>query len=157
MEVELLVVLGYERVLATGTLTPSSAQLAGEFLGHERRHVAALSAELARIGAAVPAAPADVDAADRQLSVRHFSDSLRDLHSQHACLKLLIDLESLAEGAYYAALQHLVDPTSIRTCLEIMGCEAQHWTMLSNVQHPGRIALSVPYAFVQGDHGGGPI
>jgi hypothetical protein len=91
-----------------------------------------------------------VASAQRALARRHVSASLTKLDTQRKCLRLLIDVESLAEGAYFAAITNLRDPVLVRTSAEIMGCEAQHWTLLSALQHHGDVDRAVPYPFVQG-------
>ncbi len=37
-----------------------------------------------------------------------------------------------------------------RTCAEIMGCEAQHWTVLSGFLNHRDATKAVPYPFVAG-------
>jgi hypothetical protein len=76
--------------------------------------------------------------------------SLANLRTQHECLKLLVDLESVAEGAHYDAISKLRSVRLLALSAEIMACEAQHWTVLSELQHPGKIELAVPNPFVQG-------
>ena len=70
------------------------------------------------------------------LSQHDISDSLTDLHTQNACLKLLVDLESVAEGAYYTPLKDLTDRRLVRLSAQIMSCEAQHWTVVSGLRNP---------------------
>jgi hypothetical protein len=38
----------------------------------------------------------------------------------------------------------------MKLSLELMGSDAQHWTVLSGIQHAGDIGQSVPYPFVAG-------
>jgi hypothetical protein len=148
--VESLLVVAYRQVLASGALRPNVARQVDEILGQELEHVATLRRELKRIGAAVPAGPRDLAAAHRGLAAHHVYTNLQALRTQNDCLKLLIDVESVAEGAYFDAIGKLSDPSLLRTSAEIMGCEAQHWTVLSAARHHGEIIYSVPYPFVQG-------
>ena len=150
LKVESLVVIAYRRVLASGALKPAVAPQVEGILGQELEHVATLQNELKRIGAPVPPEPRDLAAAERGLAAHHVNTSLDGLRTQNDCLKLLIDVESVAEGAYFDAIGHLTDASLLRTSAAIMGCEAQHWTVLSAIRHPGEIFYSVPYPFVQG-------
>ena len=73
-----------------------------------------------------------------------------DLHTQNECLKLLVDVETVAEDAYFVAIGKLRDPGLMRLSAQIMGCEAQHWTLLSAARHHGDVMMTVPYPFVGG-------
>lgn len=148
LRTEQLVVIAYERVLASGLLAPAVSTQVRVLLGQEHQHVAALERSLRELGAVLPRT--SESAARRALSAHHIHESLTGLRNQHECLKLLIDIESLAEGAYFAAISKLTDPSLLRTSVEAMGCEAQHWTVLSAIQNPGKLYRSVPYPFVQG-------
>jgi hypothetical protein len=150
LKVEILLVVAYHQVLASGALKPAVVPQVREILGQELEHVATLQRELKRTGAPVPAAPRDLVAAQRALAAHHVSTSLQGLRTQNDCLKLLIDVESLAEGAYFDAIGKLTDASLLRASGEMMGCEAQHWTVLSAIRHPGEVFFSVPYPFVQG-------
>jgi ferritin-like protein len=150
LRVEQLVVVVYQRVLASSALRPAAAAEIQPLLAQELEHVGALERALRGMGAVVPVAPAGTASAQKELNAHHVSGSLSDLRTQHDCLKLLIDVESVAEGAYFSALSKLRDPALVRTALETMGCEAQHWTWLSALQHHGDVIRAVPYPFVQG-------
>jgi hypothetical protein len=78
------------------------------------------------------------------------SASLTDLRTQNACLKLLVDLESVAEGASYTPIKHLRRPELVQLCARIMACEAQHWTVLSGLRNPGQYVKAVPWPYVFG-------
>ena len=145
LRIEQLVVLCYERVVASGLVAPAVAVQLRLMLAQEHEHVAALERAL---GGRV--AIGSVAAAERELEAHRVHVSITGLRSQRDCMRLLIDVESLAEGAYYSAISKLTDPALLRTSAEAMGCEAQHWTVLSAIQHPGKLYRSVPYPFVQG-------
>jgi hypothetical protein len=149
-QIEQLVSIAYHRVLASRSLAPAVARQLSALLSQELDHLATLEHGLSALGASAPAAPASVASAQRALARRHVSASLTKLDTQRKCLRLLIDVESLAEGAYFAAITNLRDPVLVRTSAEIMGCEAQHWTLLSALQHHGDVDRAVPYPFVQG-------
>jgi hypothetical protein len=150
VQIEHLVSIAYQRVLGSGALRPAIAGVLRALLSQELEHLAALERALRRLGATVPTAPRGVASAQRALGRHHVSASLTGLETRHECLRLLIDVESLAEGAYFSAISKLRDPALLRTSAEIMGCEAQHWTLLSELQHRGDVSRAVPYPFVQG-------
>jgi hypothetical protein len=139
-------------VLDSSKLRPEAERVARELIGHEQEHVGVLTDELIRLGVAPPAPPASVAAADAELSARHGSGSLAELGSERDCLRLLLQVEAVAEGAYYLAVSKISDRTLLRTAVEIMAVEAQHATVISGLLHPGDIDKAVPYAFVEGEH-----
>lgn len=150
LEVERLVVLAYRRVFASGLLTRAIQRAIAPHLGHEVAHVKAVAAQLEKLGAPAPTGPLDLKAAADVMARYHASDSLTDLHSQNDCLKLLVDLESVAEGVYYTALKDLRSPVLQHLSAQIMACEAQHWTVLSGLRNPGQYVKAIPWPFVYG-------
>jgi Ferritin-like domain len=146
--IERLVVSAYRSVLSSGVLTDSVATPLRGILVQELAHVAVLERALRDLGAPIP--QTSPGAAQSELAKNHIHLSLTHLPTQHDCLRLLIDVESLAEGTYFSAISKLTDPGLLRTSVEAMGCEAQHWTVLSALQHHGDVTRSVPYPFVQG-------
>jgi hypothetical protein len=150
LQIEQLLVIAYERVLAAGRLTSASAPSVHAFYAHERNHVSTLKQALVDLGAPIPSPPRDAASAQRGLSVHHVHRSLTQVSTEHDCLKLLIDVESVAEGAYFDAVASLGDAARMRMAAEIMGCEAQHWTVLSGLLNRFNVVRSVPYPFVAG-------
>ena len=148
--VERLMVLAYRRVLDSGALTPGVQRAITPHLGHEIAHVAAIAARLRELGAPAPTAPLDSKSASAAIAQHHVSDSLTDLPTQARCLKLLVDLESVAEGVHYTALKDLRSARLQRMSAQIMACEAQHWTVLSGLRHPGQYIKAVPWPYVFG-------
>lgn len=147
-EVEKLVAGAYVFALGSDRLRPRvRTQLQG-MLSQELKHISALRGALRALDTPVPRVRAA--SAQAKLTANHIHVNLAQIPSQHTALKLLIDVESLAEGAYFSAISKLSDPSLLRTCTEVMGCEAQHWTLLSALQHHGDVTRSVPYPFVQG-------
>ena len=146
LEVERLLVWGYEHVLAAGTLEPLGREVITEQLAHEREHLATVAAVLGR-GAL---APLSLAAAQAALGRRHVAASPEQLVTQHRSVRLLVDLESVAEGAWFHALAKLQDPALAVLGARIMACEAQHWTVLSGLSHPGEAVITVPSPFVRG-------
>lgn len=150
LQVERLGVIAYSQVLSTSVLSaPVRAQLE-VLMAQEREHVAKLEQILRGLGAPIPQGPSSVGAAQALLARHQVHLSLTDLPTQRDCLRLLIDVESLTEGAYYKAIPQLEQPSLLRVGLEIMGSDSQHWTVLSEIQHGGNVGVSVPYPFVQG-------
>jgi hypothetical protein len=92
----------------------------------------------------------DLKAGGALLAKHHVPGSLTDLHSRADCLRLLVNLESVAEGAYFTALKTLGSAELVRLSAEVMACEAQHWTVLSGLRNPGLYVKSVPWPFVTG-------
>jgi hypothetical protein len=150
LEVERLMVLAYRRVLASGALSPGVERAITPHLRHEVSHVTTLAARLARLGGSASTAPLSLKAGGDALGRYHVSGSLTDLRTEHDCLKLLVDLESVAEGVYYKALKDLRHPGLVRLSAQIMACEAQHWTVLSGLRNPGQYVKAVPWPYVYG-------
>jgi hypothetical protein len=148
--VERLIVLAYERVFASGLLSPGVQRAIMPHLPQERAHLSAVAAELTRLGAPAPTGPLSLSAAADAIGQHNISDSLTDLHTEKDCLKLLVDLESVAEGAYYTPLKDVTDPRQVRLCAQIMACEAQHWTVLSGLRNPGEYVKAIPWPYVYG-------
>jgi hypothetical protein len=133
---EQLIVLGYERQLSARVLRSASERVVRTFLGHERRHVAVLGAELARLGGRMPAAPAEA--------------TIGRPGSAADALGSLVALERDALGSYYRALGKLRDGRAALVAAQIMANEGQHATGLSELLEPGHPKLAVPSAFVYG-------
>jgi Ferritin-like domain len=147
---EQLVVVAYRHTLASGKLEPGTAQLVRRILGQELVHVATLERALLALGAEPPEPHGDLVSAQRGFAIHHMYTSLTELPDQNACLRLLVDVESVVEGAYFEAIGKLTDAQLLRMSCAIMGCEAQHWTLLSSVRHHGDVLITVPYPFVGG-------
>ena len=150
LAVELLVVFSYEQVLSSGKLSADTEHVIRQLLDHEHTHVDVLSADLEELGQTPPDPPASVTAADAELSVLHGSAKLASLNSEEDCLRLLEQVESLAQGAYYVSMSKFADVKLARTCASILGAEAQHYTAVAGLLHPGDINKAVPGAFVEG-------
>lgn len=150
VSVEVLVVFCYQQVLTSGKLSPGSEHVIRQLLDHEHTHVDVLSADLEELGQEPPDPPASVEDADAELSVLHGSARLASLSSEEDCLRLLEQVEQLVQGAYYVSMSKLADVKLARTCASILGVEAQHYTALAGLLHPGDINKAVPGAFVEG-------
>jgi demethoxyubiquinone hydroxylase (CLK1/Coq7/Cat5 family) len=150
LSVELLAVFAYQQVLQSETISPETAPVIHHLLDHEQTHVEVMTDQLLKLGQQPPAAPAGVTAADAALGALHGNGSLKSLHSEQDCLRLLEGVEQIAQGAYYTSLSKLTDPRLARICASILGTEGQHYTVLADLLHPGEIDKSVPSAFVEG-------
>ena len=150
LEVERLMVLAYRRVFASGALAPDIERALAPYLGQEIQHASAVADALAAIGVKATAAPLHLSAAGAALSKHNIPGSLTDLHSQNDCMRLIVDLESVAEGVYFTALETLSTARLQLLAAQIMACEAQHWTAVSGLRNPGQYVKAVPWPFVTG-------
>jgi hypothetical protein len=150
LDVERLIVLAYRRVLASRALGPGDDEVVATQLGHELEHVSTLAARLQALGTPANATALDLKTGEAMLAKHHVPGSLTGLHTRADCLRLLVNLESVAEGAYFTALKTLGSAELVRLSAEAMACEAQHWTVLSGLRNPGIYLKSVPWPFVTG-------
>lgn len=150
LDIELLLVWVYERVLEHGVLGGAARGAVTRILEQERSHVSTVRAEL---GGAPVTAPITLASAERELGRHHVGASLTDLRTQHDGLRLLVDVESMAEAVWFTAIGKLAAPQLAGTAASIMASEAQHWTVLSGLSHHGDPKIIVPYPFVRGSSG----
>jgi Ferritin-like domain len=149
LQIEQLLLIAYRQVVASPVVHPPVAGQLRTQLGQETVHVALLEKALADRGEIIPTPPS-LAAAQIELTQHQVHWSLTNLRNQHDCLKLLVDIESLAENAYFQAVGEIQDPGLLRACAEIMACEAQHWTVLSGFLNHEDPKKAVPYPFVEG-------
>jgi hypothetical protein len=148
---ERLVVRAYRLVLGSGKLEPGVARTLAGFLAQEVEHLSAVASRLSGMGLAAPTGALDLHAADALLAKHEVEGKLTKLpRTQGGCLVMLVDIESLVEGAYFNGLRDLHRPDLIQVSAEIMSCEAQHWTVLMELLNPGKIVKAVPWPFVLG-------
>ena len=150
LEVERLVVLGYRQVLASGLLGPADDAALEPFLAHELEHVSTLASHLKALGASADVSSLDVKTGDSLLGKYHVPGSLTGLQNRKDGFRLLVNLESVAEGAYFTALNTLRSAEFQTLSGQAMACEAQHWTVISGLRNPGIYVKSVPWPFVTG-------
>ena len=148
--IEQLIVFAYDHVIANVALSPAAAAAVRDFAAHEREHVQLLSKALDDLGHAPPPAPTDVDSVSRQLAALHGSGSLTSFKRQVGALEYLIGVETVAENAYFSASSKLSDPRLGVLAAGILGCEAQHWSTLELLLHPGEVLQAAPYSTVHG-------
>ena len=146
---EMVAVLAYQRAIAAGLLSPAGVKLARQFLSHEQAHLAALQAELKRLGGTPPTPLSGIAEADKVLTASRIP-GLAHVHSAHDWIILLSGVELLLEGSYRDAMGKLVDGRSLELCSQVMANEAQHGVALSELLHPGDVKKAVPSSFVQG-------
>jgi Ferritin-like domain len=152
LHVEQMVVISYRRALGTHALGGRAGREVRRLFAHELAHVHVLGRQLSARGGTVPPPPT-LAAAQAELNRQHVTASLLHLPDQHACLRLLIEVETVAEAAYFTAISQLQDAALVREFAAALACEAQHWALLSSVQHGGNVDDAVPYPFVRGSAG----
>jgi hypothetical protein len=151
LEAELVAVAAVDRVLASPHLHRRARALAIRVLTAERVHASALERALRGLGAAVrPSPPATEAAIDGALAARHVHQRVSALHKEHDCLDLLLSLEAMAEGIYYAAMPNLSRPSLQRLAAGLLAAEAQHESLLGLLRNPKDFDRAAPYAFVEG-------
>jgi hypothetical protein len=150
ISVELLMLYCYDHVLAGPLLDARSRRLLSPLRSHEQAHVRALSARLASLGGTVPAAPASVKEADRDLARRGVVGRLGQLKGGRDALFLLLAVEKVVVGAYFVALIKLNDPKLITLAAQIMAADAQHEALVGEALYPGDAQKAVPSGLVQG-------
>ncbi len=152
LSVEALVATIYERVLASGRLTPRAHRLARRVLAQEHAHAAALTTQLALFGGTPPSPHVAPAALESELGRHKITINVSALGSEKDALKLLTQVESVAEGAYFAAMSKLSHPRLLTLGAEILASEAQHFTLVAQILHPRDLGFTktVPDPFVQG-------
>lgn len=148
--IEQLIAFAYDHVISTIALSSKAAATLRTFAAQEHEHVRVLARALRELGHTPPPAPTDVDSVSSQLGSLHGSGSLTSFKHQVGALEYLIGIETVAESAYYSATSKLSDPRLVVLAAGILGCEAQHWSSLEDLLHPGDITQSVPYSTVHG-------
>jgi hypothetical protein len=150
MALELLLATVYRRVLATELLSPRVQRVAHRVLEQEHVHARTVLRELSKLGG-TPAPPLSrSDAIDNALHDLKVSASIEELHNEHDCVHLLLDLEAGAEGAYYKAISELRSLELTQMAVQILANEAEHQTALSEARRPGDASQAVPTSFVKG-------
>lgn len=150
--VELLLAFCYRHILASSILSPRARRTVTPFVAHEQAHIAALQRLLRARGGRMPAPPADVQAANRDLAQHKVGGRLGQLKGDLDAVRLLLTTEQVTIGAYDIALTTLegVDADTTELFCQIMATEAQHDAVLGLLLPPGRIGSAVPYGLVEG-------
>jgi hypothetical protein len=147
LEIELLSVFAYEHMLG---LAGDHRPLLAEFLGHERQHVAALESELRPLGQSPPRAVDTLARAKAVLAQHGLSSDIGSVRKFEDAIKLLLDIEGLSQGAYYAMSGLLNSQSPLLPAVQALACEAQHQALLTALLYPGKIERVVPGPFVEG-------
>jgi hypothetical protein len=146
--IEQSVVFGYRHVLGSVHLSAGTASALRRFLGQELEHVRVLSSELLRRGGKVPAPPAKVAAVDRVLASLAVSGKLEQPRREWEAIRFLIPVETAEEQSYHAAIVRFQSPALALLAARSVTCDAQHWTVLSELANAGDVDRAVPRAFV---------
>lgn len=148
---ELIGIAALKRVLVSPHLSGKAWMLSRRILTQEHSHAAALARALRALGVnQMPKIPVTAAEIDRGLSDRHVGRRVEDLHSEHDCLDLLLDLEGMTEGRYYRAMAKLTDPTLQALSAALLASDAQHEALLGELRVPKNFYRAAPYAFVEG-------
>lgn len=150
MRVELLLLFCYRHVLSSSILPGHSRRALAPLRAHEQAHVQALGVRLSLLGGLIPAPPASVAEADRDLAHRNVGGRLGQLRGADDALSLLLAVEQVTIGAYFVALRKLQDAGLIALAAAIMANDAQHEAVIGEIQHPGKGPWAAPYGLVQG-------
>ncbi len=116
------------------------------FGSQERRHAQLLIGELSQATAYAPAK--GTTAADGELAQLGVQGRLEQARSEQAAIRLLISIETAGEALYYAAIERLESFALLELSAQILACEGQHWSGLSNLLHPDQPGITAPHAFV---------
>lgn len=147
LDIEQLVVFSYRHIPDRIRLSASVGSTLRQFLAQELVHVHTLAAELARRGRGMPASPRSVQAVDGALAALGLHKRLAKVHNEAHALGLLQSLESLEQFALHDAIVKLSSGSLGRLAAQILTCEAQHWTVVTELLRNGNVQRAVPYAF----------
>lgn len=150
IEIEMLLLFCYEHILGSGILTPRAQSTLRPFVAHEEAHIAALTRQMRIYGGTVPAPPADVRAANRDLAHRKIGGRLGQLKGDLDALRLLLTTEQVTIGAYFVALRTITQPDLIELVCQMMANDAQHDSMIGLLLPPNKPGSAAPYGLVQG-------
>ncbi len=148
IEIEQAVVFSYRHMVASVRLSPRTGSMLKRFLSQELEHVRALAAELSRRGQRAPAPPTSLQAVDRELESLAVGGTLEQAHLEWQAVNLLIHIETAEEQAFHAGIMKVASPSLATLFARSVTCDAQHWTVLSELAHAGDVERAVPHAFV---------
>lgn len=150
LEMELLALLAYRHILTLPVTVGRPRRPLREFVRHNRAHARALQEELRTFGVRLPARPTRLDQVDAALSQHGMSGNLAAVSTLKDALQLLLDVEALCEGAYYAAVGQLNATGPLVRCTQALGTDAQHSALLAQLLYPTQVTQYVPYWYVAG-------
>jgi hypothetical protein len=150
LESEQLAVYAYQHVVRGDLLSADAHAVVRPILSQEHAHVRAVGQAVLHLGGKLPPDAASVSNVDKLLAASRQPGSLAQLQTEHDAILLLIRLEFALEGFYYAAISKLQDARTAGTLARVMGNDAQHASVLSELVRPENVNKAVPSAFVQG-------
>jgi rubrerythrin len=148
LQYERLAELAYSYLGRSAGLSARARATLARFGHQEHRHGALLASALAQRGARTFGPARDVKAADHALAQLGVRGRLEQAHSQETAVRLLIAIETAGEELYYGAVERLTSPALLDLAAEILACEGQHWSGLSDLLHSEQPGITVPHAFV---------
>jgi hypothetical protein len=147
LDAERLLRYGYEHALGTGYLKHDARRLTRFQLGQEEEHVAALESHLRALS--LPAS-ATAEEHPGQFPPAAVTELFQAAQHERDALQVIVQIESVAESSYFRAVGAFTDPALVRLAMEILACEAQHWSMLVGLLHRGDATQAVPHPAVRG-------
>jgi hypothetical protein len=117
------------------------------FLGQEVIHTRALAAELSRGGRGVPAPPTTVGSVEGAWAALGMHRRLDQVHSEFQALLLLQSIEGVEQHAFHEAVTKLSSGQLGQLTAQMLTCDAQQWTVLTERLRHGNVQRAVPYAF----------
>jgi hypothetical protein len=142
--------LAYRFVLGAGMLPAHAHHVVHGLYEHERAHIATLQSDLAAVGGVPPSPPTSETDVATALSKHKMSSALAMAKTEKDALQLLLDVESLCEGAYYTAIGGLRATGPLVHAAQALAGEAQHSTLIAGLLYKGEVTESVPYWYVAG-------
>jgi hypothetical protein len=149
LQYERLTVLAYDHLVALPGLSAHERHILRGLARQDRAHARALESEMTARSLALPAppsGPADVDAA---LSAKHMKASVVRATDLKGAVLALLDIEALAQGAYYLLIRDAREPALALRATQALSTEAQHSTLLTQLVSTD-IMQSVPTWYVTG-------
>jgi hypothetical protein len=147
LDIEQLVVFSYRHVLGSVRLSSSVRSTLRRFLGQEIVHARTLAGELSRGGHRAPVPPTSVRAVDGGLAALGMHKALEDVHTEFQALLLLQSVEGVEQHAFHEAVTKLSSGTVGQLAAQMLTCDAQQWTVLTERLRHGNVQRAVPYAF----------
>jgi hypothetical protein len=114
---------------------------------HEIEHAAVLEHQIAALGGGLSPAGG---AGGARSALSDVESQLSGAQTPRDALRVLTKVESLAEANYFNAVGELMAAHLALMAAQILGSEAQHWTLLLNVLTEGHLPELVPAAYVRG-------
>lgn len=147
LNVEGLLMYGYEHAVGTGYLKHDARELALLQLAHEEAHMAELHSGLEALNLRRAPSKQEPSAHSLRQSVDQLFNAAQ--HEREA-LQVVVQIENVAQSSYFKAAAGFNKPALVKLATEVLACEAQHWTMLVNLLHKGDATQAVPHPFVRG-------